>query len=143
MSAISPSWMKQRLLSKRFVRFLLVGGLNTLFGFLVYSAFILLHCPTWLALIGGNVAGVVFNFFTIGGLVFLNLSLSRVPLFVLSYVVIYFVNLDLIGWIAGLVHGRIMAQAVLVLPMALLSYFILSTYVFRKTDGDDRGAGRS
>lgn len=143
MPTISLSWVKYRLLSKRFIRFLLVGGLNTLFGFLVYSAFILLHCPTWLALIGGNVAGVVFNFFTIGGLVFLNLSLSRVPLFVLSYVVIYFVNLELIGWIAGLVHGRIMAQAVLVLPMALLSYFILSTYVFRKTDGDDRGAGRS
>ncbi|HET7175767.1 MAG TPA: GtrA family protein [Gammaproteobacteria bacterium] len=143
MSAVSRSWMKHYLLSKRFVRYLLVGGLNTLFGFLVYSTFILLHCSTWLALIGGNVAGVVFNFFTIGGLVFLNLSPSRVPLFVLSYVVIYFVNLELIGWVAGLVHGRIMAQAVLVLPMALLSYLILSTYVFKKADGDDRGVGRS
>lgn len=130
MSTISPSWMKQRLLSKRFVRFLLVGGLNTLFGFLVYSAFILLHSPTWLALLGGNVAGVVFNFFTIGGLVFLNLSVSRAPMFVLAYAVIYFVNLELIGWISAIAHSRIVAQAILVLPMAMLSYFILRNYVY-------------
>ena len=134
MPAVSLSWMKHRLLSKRFIRFLLVGGLNTLFGFLVYSTFILLHCPTWVALLGGNVAGVTFNFFTIGGLVFLNLSLSRVPLFVLSYLVIYFINLELIGSIAELVYGRIVAQAVLALPMAVLSYLILSNFVFVKKE---------
>jgi len=132
MFAALQSWVKHNLLSKRFIRFLLVGGLNTLFGFFVYSVFILLNSPTWLALLGGNVAGVVFNFFTIGGLVFLNLSLSRAPMFVLSYVIIYFVNLELIGWVSTIAHSRIIAQAMLVLPMALLSYFILRNYVYGK-----------
>lgn len=126
--------MTKFIFPRRFVRYLLVGGLNTLFGFLAYTVFILLKFPTWAALLGGNVAGVTFNFFTIGGLVFLNLSLSRVPLFVLSYLFIYFINLELIGWITSFVHGRIAAQAVLALPMALLSYLILSNYVFRKME---------
>lgn len=123
-------------ISRRFIRYLFVGGLNTVFGFLAYSVFILMKLPTWVALLGGNIAGVVFNFFTIGGIVFLNLSVSRAPLFALSYAVIYFINLELLGWITAWVHGRIVAQAILTLPMALLSYLILRSYVFGKTGGD-------
>ncbi len=124
--------MKEYLLSKRFIRYLLVGGLNTLFGFLAYSALIFLGLPTWGALLGGNVAGVTFNFFTVGGIVFSDLSPARLPLFVTAYVAIYLVNLELIGWITPLVHGRIAAQAVLALPMAALSFLILSNYVFHR-----------
>lgn len=124
--------MKKYLPSRQFVRYLFVGGLNTLFGFLAYSGFILLDLPTWAALLGGNVAGIVFNFFTIGGIVFSDLSLARFPLFLLFYAVIYLINLELIGWVAAVVHGRIAAQAILVLPMAILSYLILRNYVFGK-----------
>jgi putative flippase GtrA len=127
--------------SKQVIRFILVGGLNTLFGFLVYSGFILLDSPTWVALLGSNVAGIIFNFFTIGGMVFFDLSPMRFPLFVLSYTAVYVINLELIdlviaishGRIAAMEHGRIVAQAILVLPMAVLSYLILRNYVFRKT----------
>lgn len=124
--------MHKHLISRRFIRYLLVGGLNTLFGFLAYTAFILLDLPTWAALLAGNVAGVIFNFFTIGGMVFSDLSFSRVPLFVLCYVTIYFINLELIGWVAAFAGGRIVAQAILALPMAALSYLLLGKYVFRK-----------
>lgn len=116
----------------RFIRYLLVGGLNTLFGFLAYSTFIALRLPTWAALLAGNVAGMTFNFFTVGGMVFLDLSLTRVPSFILCYLTIYFINLELIGWVSTLAGGRIVAQAILALPMAALSYLILSSFVFRK-----------
>lgn len=119
-------------LSHRFVRYLLVGGLNTLFGLLAYSVFIYFDSPTWVALLGGNVAGVAFNFFTIGGIVFSDLSPYRMPLFVLCYCVIYFINLELIGWLVAFVHGRIVAQAILALPMAALSYLILSNFVYAR-----------
>jgi|SRR6185312_1584487 len=122
-----------KLLSRRFIRYLFVGCLNTLFGFLVYSALVFLNLPTWAALLGGNIAGIAFNFLTIGGIVFLDLSPARIPLFVLSYGAIYLINLELIGLLQTWVRGRIAAQAVLVLPMALLSYLILSKYVFAKT----------
>lgn len=133
--------LKGYLPSKQVIRFILVGGLNTLFGFLVYSGFILFDSPTWVALLGSNVAGIVFNFFTIGGMVFFDLSPMRFPLFVLSYTAVYAINLELIdlimamshGRLAAMEHGRIAAQAILVLPMAVVSYLILRNYVFRKT----------
>lgn len=132
LSSLPLGHLIEKILSRRFIRFLFVGALNTLFGFLVYSALVFLDLPTWAALLGGNIAGVAFNFLTIGGIVFLDLSPARIPLFVLSYGAIYLVNLELIGLLQDWVHGRIAAQAVLVLPMALLSYFILSRYVFAK-----------
>ena len=131
-SRVSLQQLIGKILSRRFIRYLFVGCLNTLFGFLVYSALIFLELPTWAALLGGNIAGIAFNFLTIGGIVFLDLSPARIPLFVLSYGAIYLVNLELIGLLQVWVRGRIAAQAVLVLPMALLSYFILSKYVFAK-----------
>ena len=48
----------------RFLRFLLAGGLNTLFGFAVYSLFALSDLSTWMVLIASNLAGIAFNFVT-------------------------------------------------------------------------------
>jgi putative flippase GtrA len=124
--------LMEKVLSRRFIRFLLVGGLNTLFGFLAYSLFVLLGLPTWAALLAGNVSGIAFNFFTIGGMVFWDLSLARVPPFVLCYLLIYLINLGLIDWISAIAGGRILAQAILAFPMAAVSYLILRSFVFGK-----------
>jgi len=124
--------MIKYLLSNRFARYLIVGGLNTLFGFFVYSMLIILDLPTWVALLVGNAVGIAFNFFTTGGMVFRDLSLYRAPLFVLCYLAIYFVNLELIDWMIPVTGGRIAAQAILALPMALLSYLMLANIVYRK-----------
>ncbi|MGO4502334.1 MULTISPECIES: GtrA family protein [unclassified Dyella] len=120
---------------KRFGKFLLVGGLNTLFGFAVYTAFVLLHSPAWLALLGGNVAGVLFNFFTTGRFVFLDLSTARLPGFVAVYVFTYYTNLELIGWVNHFIKNLILSQACLAPFMAALSYLLLSRLVFRNKPG--------
>lgn len=120
---------------RRFGKFLLVGGLNTLFGFAVYAAFVLLHCPAWLALLGGNVAGVLFNFFTTGRFVFLDLSTSRLPGFVAVYFFAYYTNLVLIGWVNHFVNNLILSQAILAPFMAALSFLLLSRLVFRNKRG--------
>src|SRR5437868_6901487 len=115
---------------KRFARYLFVGGLNTLFGFLAYSVLILLNAPTWVALVVGNIAGIVFNFFTVGGLVFRNLRYDRIVRFAACYLFILAVNLNLIEWIMRYHSDRIVAQAILVLPIAVLSYFLMARFVF-------------
>jgi putative flippase GtrA len=114
----------------RFVRFLLAGAVNTLFGFAVYSAAILLDAPTWAALLIGTLAGIAFNFFTVGGYVFRELSARRLPRFIGAYLLVYAVNLGLIGWLSALLHGKIVAQLVLVAPMALFSYVLMARFVF-------------
>ena len=117
-------------MSHRFVKFLGVGGLNTLFGFAVYALFALTELSTFMVLLVSNIAGITFNFFTTGGFVFRDLGLARVPRFLISYGAIFVINLKLLEWLAPLYGGRIWAMAIIVLPMALLSYFIQAWFVF-------------
>lgn len=112
------------------MRFLVAGGVNTLFGFAVYSAFIVAGMEVWFALLAGMLLGTVFNFFTTGGYAFRELSLSRFPRFVICYLLIYGINFLLIGLISGWLNDKILSQAILVLPMALLSYFLMLRFVF-------------
>ena len=117
-------------MSNRLVRFLFVGGLNTLFGFAVYSLLALSALSTWMVLIASNLAGIAFNFLTTGGLVFRDMSLSRVPRFLISYGVIFVIYLVLIQWLSPICGGRIWAMTIIVLPMAVLTYILQSWFVF-------------
>ena len=118
------------IISNRFGRFLLVGGLNTLFGFAIFSILVLTDLSTWLVLIASNIAGIAFNFVTTGGLVFRDMSLSRIPRFLICYGVIFLFYLMLIELLSPLAGGRIWAMAIIVIPMAVLTYFIQSWFVF-------------
>lgn len=128
------------LISLRFVRFLFVGGLNTIFGFTVYSLFALSELPTWAVLVTSNLAGIAFNFFTTGGLVFRDLSISRVPRFLFCYGVIFVIYLELIQWLSPIFGGRIWAMAIIVLPMAVLTYFMQLWFVF-EVEKNQRNSG--
>lgn len=114
----------------RIARFIVVGGLNTLFGFIVYSLLALTPLSTWLVLIVANVITITFNFFTTGGIVFRDLSLSRIPRFILVYGVIFISYLELIQWLSPIAGGRIRAMAFIVLPMAALTYLAQAIFVF-------------
>ena len=76
----------------QFLRFLVAGAINTLFGFIVYSPAILAGAAVWLALLLGLVCGTIFNFFSTGGYVFRDLKLARVPRFVIFYFLVYMAN---------------------------------------------------
>ena len=55
-----------------FVKFVLVGILNTAFGYLVFALLLFLGLHYTLAVILSTIAGVLFNFKTTGTLVFKN-----------------------------------------------------------------------
>lgn len=124
----------------RVIRFLIAGAINTLFGFAVYSVFIIAGVAVWLSLLAGMLFGTVFNFFTTGGYVFRDLSLGRFPLFVICYLFVYGMNLLLIELISFWLNSKILSQAILVLPIAALSYLLMARFVFvsgNKTTGCD------
>jgi putative flippase GtrA len=127
--------MKESMLKKLFdirvFRFVLVGGLNSLFGFTVFGVIAYLGGHTWQALLGGNVAGIVFNFLTIGGIVFRDLSPKRLLRFITAYLGLFLLNLKAIELLTNAIQtDRILAQALLTAPMAILSYLIMSRFVF-------------
>lgn len=114
----------------RFIKFLLVGGLNSLFGLATYALVLKLGQPVWLSLLAGNLAGIVFNFFTTGGLVFRSLDIRRAPRFVLAYLCVYGLNLASVHWLSPHCGGALIAQVILTLPLAVLSYVLMSRFVF-------------
>ena len=123
--------LSRKLFDLQFIRFLLVGGLNTLFGFSIFSLIIYSGGQTWHAILGGNIAGIAFNFLTIGGVVFRDLVARRIPRFVLAYFGLFAVNYACIQLLTGnFTVSVIAAQAFLTAPLAILSYLIMSKFVF-------------
>jgi putative flippase GtrA len=113
------------------LRFLLAGGLNTLFGFAVFGALVWTGWPTWACLLVGNLAGTAFNFLTLGGFVFRDLHHRRLPRFVAVYGLIYLLNLGLLTVADHMAIDRLIAQFCLLIPMAAMSYVLMSRLVFK------------
>jgi len=120
-----------------FIRFLLVGVLNTAFSYLLYASLILIGLKYLLAFSISYVAGVLFNFQTIGKLVFKNKNNKLLFRFVGVYVVIYLLNAEGLR-IADALNINIeyktkmlIASAILVVPMAMVSFVLNKLFVFR------------
>ena len=92
------------MIDKKFIKFLFVGGLNTLFGYLMYVIFISTPLKREIALFFAYVVGVLWNFKTTGVLVFKNNNNKLIFKFIFAYVITYFINLiglnfvDSAGW---------------------------------------------
>lgn len=133
-AAAGPGLLAALVPSRQFVRFLLVGVLNTAFGYGVFAAFILMGLHYALAAALGTVLGVLFNFQTIGRLVFESRDRSLLLRFAGVYAVTYVVN---VGALRALEATRIhvlAVQAVLVLPMAALAFALHRRFVFRREE---------
>lgn len=125
----------RRLWSVRFLRFLVVGGVNTVFGYLVYAGFILLNLHYSLAALFSNIIGVIFNFFTTGRIVFDNRQPSLILKFFGVYTVYYLLNLGVLKLLMSQGFSSLISGAIAALPMALVSYTLTRTFVFRPKKG--------
>lgn len=113
-----------------FLRFLLAGSINTLFGFAIYCAAIYAGASVWLALLTGTIIGTVFNFFTTAGYVFRKLTISRFPRFMSCYALVYALNLGLIKLLLPWLGDEKLSQLVLAGPVAVISYLLMARFVF-------------
>lgn len=116
----------------RFIRFLFVGGVNTLFGYGVYSLLIFIGLHYSISLCVSTVAGVLFNFKTTGFFVFQNNDNSRIIRFIMVYAVLYVINIVLIALLKMLGANEYTAGAIIIFPSALLSFLLNSVFVFHK-----------
>jgi putative flippase GtrA len=118
----------------RTLRFLLAGGINTLFGFTAYSILIVSGVVVWIAVFLGMLAGTAFNFLTTGGYVFRDMSLHRLPLFLFFYFAVFAINLVLIECLSSFITNKILLQALISPLLAIISYFLMSRCVFKSTN---------
>jgi len=104
--------------------------LNTMFGWALYALTVYLGVVPWLALIISTVLGVAFNFFTLGGYAFRDLSKQRLPRYLAAYGLLYICNVISLEVLRGWVPSPIWAQLVLAPVMACLSFLMMSRWVF-------------
>lgn len=114
----------------RFLRFLLVGGINTAFGYCAFLACLWLGMHYTLAVAVATVLGVLFNFKSTGTLVFNSSNNRRLPRFIGVYTAIYLVNVTGIAALLRCGVSEWLGGLILILPCAILSYILNSRYVF-------------
>jgi putative flippase GtrA len=82
-------------------RFVLVGLLNTGFGYCVYAAGILAGLAPEVALLATFTVALLFNYMTTGRIVFRNAGAGHFPRFAFAYVVIYGINVIVLRAVLG------------------------------------------
>jgi putative flippase GtrA len=127
----APAAAKSRpLLNRQFVRFLLVGVVNSLFGYACFFGLLQAGLHYSAALGIATVLGVLFNFKSTGTVVFRSTNNGLLWRFIASYAVVYLLNLAGLGLLQRVGVSPQLAGAVLLLPAAVLSFVLNKKFVF-------------
>lgn len=118
------------ILTPQFLRFVMVGVLNTCFGYSVFALLVWLGAPYQLATAISTLAGIAFNFQTTGRLVFSGAPWPRLIRFAAVYALIYLLNISGIALLLRLNVNVYAAYALLIPPLAVLTYLLHKKFVF-------------
>lgn len=121
---------KQRLVKHQFLRFLIVGIMNSLFGYGCFAVLLYLGLHYAQALFIATLVGLMFNFKSTGSLVFKSQNNRLILRFIVVYSIVY--SLNVLG-IKAFFHFGVapyFSGALLILPMAVLAFFLNKRFVF-------------
>jgi putative flippase GtrA len=110
--------------------FLLVGGLNTLFAYMMFALFLSLNCHYAVASFLVIVCGILFNFKTYGRLVFNSHDNSLIFRFVGFYCFIYVIATGSLFLFNLMGINLYFANAIMIAPLSALSFFLIRRFVF-------------
>lgn len=111
-------------------RYLIVGCLNTAFGYASYATFIGAEAPLWLAVSGTTILSFIFNFYSYGGMVFGSTSYRVLPRFLVFYCMLGILNYLLLRGLVWSGYGPFLAQALLLPILAAVGFFGMRRFVF-------------
>ena len=114
----------------QFMKFIFIGGINTLFGYGVYLFFLFFGLNFAIAALVSTILGIIFNFFTTGRFVFNSKNNSLFFRFILVYVIIYFFTVIGLSILYSNGISYEFGGAILILPNVFLSFFLNKKFVF-------------
>lgn len=118
-------------ISWRFIKFLFVGVLNTLFGYGVFALFNFIGLHYTISTLLATVSGVLFNFKTTGCIVFKNGDNRLIIKFVLVYSFTYFLTVFTLSLFDKFqLHNMYINYAILLPLNAIISYVLMKKIVF-------------
>lgn len=113
-----------------FLRFVLVGLLNTVFSYSLYTLLVWLGMHFAAANLCATLAGIAFSFRTQGALVFGSHDWRLLRRFVPVWIGIYSINVGLITVLMAAGFNAYFAGAVALPPTILLSFLLQKRFVF-------------
>jgi putative flippase GtrA len=120
----------QALWQHRFVRFLIVGVLNSLFGYGIFALCVFAGMHYGLALLVATILGVLFNFKTIGKFVFGSHDNRLIVRFAATYAAVYGLNVEGVRLLKAAGLGTYVAGAMMIIPMAAVAFLFNKWFVF-------------
>jgi len=123
-------WGMFKKIDEKFFKFLFVGFLNTAFSYFLYALFVTIGLSANVALLFQYIFGVLWNFKTTGTIVFQNKNNKLIFKFIASYIFTFLINSILLKILIQHINDYL-AQAILILPVAMLSFIILKNWVFK------------
>lgn len=121
-------------LQREIITFIMVGSVNTLFGYGLFCLFIFLGLHHLLAISLSFMIGVFFSFNTIGRFVFRSHNPRLMLKFLLLYLFLYFFNITLLSMLKYLSHNWYFNGLITTIIAAGLSFILNRCWVFRKKD---------
>lgn len=106
--------------------------MNTAFGYIVYAAMLYIGFEYYSALIIATICGIIFNFHSIGKLVFMNFKYSFLLKFMFVYAFVFFINLLLIKVFIICGANVYLSGALALLPSAATSFLLNKYFVFNR-----------
>ncbi|NDP20699.1 MAG: GtrA family protein [Paludibacter sp.] len=122
------------LLKHKLIRFFLVGGLNTAFGYGLFALLIYSGLTYPLALLICTISGILFNFKTIGSFVFKNHNNYLLLKFLGVYVITYFLNLGCLAILQYFAVNIYLSGAILVIPIGFFAFLLNKNFVFTDSE---------
>ncbi len=120
-------------LDNHFIRFILVGILNTMVGYGLFALFIYLGLHYSLAVLFSTILGVLFNFKSIGKLVFNSNNNERIYHFIGVYILLYLLNVSGLWGLSSIgMENMYVAGAILLAPLAIISFILNKNFVFNQ-----------
>ena len=113
-----------------FIRYLLVGMLNTAFGYAVFAVLIFLNLHYTLALFFATVAGIFFNFRTFGRFVFNQPDWRLIWRFFAVYGLLYAINVGCVFMLMTYIDNIYAANAVTLIFIAGLGFLLNRRFVY-------------
>ena len=117
--------------NNRFIRYLFVGVINTAFGYLLFALLIYLHLHYSLASLLATIASVLFNFKTIGKIVFNSSNTSLIKKFLNVYSFTYLLNIGGLSVFSIYHINMYVAGFILLALITPISFILNRNYVFK------------
>jgi len=118
-------------LKKQIINFIIVGIVNTIFGYSIYALFIYFGFNYIISIFIATIVGVLFNFKTIGKFVFNSKNNNLLFKFLFVYLIVFIINILVIKFFKIYGFNNYLAGLFALLPASVSSFILNKYFVFK------------